>query len=66
MVDQPADETTRRLLHRTIDGVRGDMEALRFNTAIAKLIELNNHLTVVGRARDARRRRADGADAGAR
>ena len=23
----PADETTRRLLHRTIDGVRGDMEA---------------------------------------
>ena len=40
--------TTRRLLHRTIDGVRADMEGLRFNTAIAKLIELNNHLTGVG------------------
>ena len=48
VVDQPADETTRRLLHRTIDGVRSDMEGLRFNTAIAKLIELNNHLTSSG------------------
>jgi leucyl-tRNA synthetase len=28
--------------------VRDDMEALRFNTAIAKLIELNNHLTKLG------------------
>jgi leucyl-tRNA synthetase len=35
----------RRLLHRTIDGVRSDMEGLRFNTAIAKLIELNNAIT---------------------
>jgi leucyl-tRNA synthetase len=35
----------RRLLHRTIEGVRSDMEALRFNTAIAKLIELNNAVT---------------------
>jgi leucyl-tRNA synthetase len=41
------DEETRKLLHRTIDGVRVDMEALRFNTAIAKLIELNNRLTQV-------------------
>ena len=40
-----ADEETRRLLHRTIDGVRTDMDELRFNTAIAKLIELNNRLT---------------------
>ena len=40
-----ADEDTRRLLHLTIDGVATDMAALRFNTAIAKLIELNNHLT---------------------
>src|SRR5437868_14047068 len=45
VVDEPADEQTRRLLHRTIDGVRADMEGLRFNTAIAKLIELNNHLS---------------------
>jgi leucyl-tRNA synthetase len=42
------DDQTERLLHRTIDGVRNDMEAMRFNTAIAKLIELNNHLTKLG------------------
>jgi leucyl-tRNA synthetase len=35
----------RRVLHRSIAGVRADMEAMRFNTAIAKLIELNNALT---------------------
>jgi leucyl-tRNA synthetase len=47
--DLPAfDDTTDRLLHRTIDGVRADMDAMRFNTAIAKLIELNNHLTKLG------------------
>ena len=39
-----ADAQLRKLLHRTIDGVRIDMEALGFNTAIAKLIELNNAL----------------------
>ena len=43
--DEPADDDLRRLLHRTIDGVRSDMEGLRFNTAIAKLTELNNELT---------------------
>jgi leucyl-tRNA synthetase len=43
--DDPADDETRRLLHRTIDTVRTEMDALRFNTAIAKLIELNNHVT---------------------
>ena len=36
-----------RLLHRTIDGVRSDMDGLRFNTAIAKLIELTNRATAV-------------------
>jgi leucyl-tRNA synthetase len=45
VVDEAADEETRRLLHRTIDVVGTEMAALRFNTAIAKLIELNNHLT---------------------
>jgi leucyl-tRNA synthetase len=45
VVEDSADEATRRLLARTIDGVRDDMADLRFNTAIAKLIELNNHLT---------------------
>ncbi|MBI5088301.1 MAG: class I tRNA ligase family protein, partial [Actinobacteria bacterium] len=44
----PDDDATERLVHRTIDGVRTDMEAMRFNTAIAKLIELNNHLTKIG------------------
>ena len=36
----------RRALHRCIQGVQQDMENLRFNTAISKLIELNNALTV--------------------
>ena len=45
VTDQPADEQTRRLLHKVIDGARTDMEGLRFNTAIAKLIELTNGLT---------------------
>ena len=47
VADVPADEETRRLLHRTIDAVRADMAALSFNTAIARLFELNNHLTTV-------------------
>ncbi len=47
VVDTPADEETRRLLHRVIDAVRRDMETLRFNTAIAKMIELNNRLTQI-------------------
>ncbi|MGA0863862.1 MAG: leucine--tRNA ligase [Ilumatobacteraceae bacterium] len=55
MVDEDSGEITvsddaaplelSRHLHRTIAGVGADMEALRFNTAIAKLIELNNALT---------------------
>src|SRR5258708_9279342 len=44
VVDAAADDETGRLLHRTIAAVRSDMDGLRFNTAIAKLIELNNHL----------------------
>ncbi|HYH33462.1 MAG TPA: class I tRNA ligase family protein, partial [Pseudonocardia sp.] len=39
------DEETLRVLHRTIAGVHGDVAALHYNTAAAKLIELNNHLT---------------------
>jgi leucyl-tRNA synthetase len=34
-----------KLLHRTIDFVRSEMDELHFNTAIAKLIELNNAVT---------------------
>jgi leucyl-tRNA synthetase len=45
VVDTPADDATRRLLHRTIDGVRSDLDNIRMNTAIAKLIELTNGIT---------------------
>jgi leucyl-tRNA synthetase len=45
VADGPADDETRRILHRTIDAVRADMGEMRFNTAIARMIELNNHLT---------------------
>ena len=43
--DDAPDDETLRVLHRTVDAVRDDMEKLRFNTAIAKVTELNNHLT---------------------
>jgi leucyl-tRNA synthetase len=45
VTDEPLPLEVRRLLHRVIDGVRVDMDELRFNTAIAKLIELTNALT---------------------
>ncbi|HWB37579.1 MAG TPA: leucine--tRNA ligase, partial [Rugosimonospora sp.] len=45
--DAELDTETRRLLHRTIAGVRTDIEEMRFNTAIAKLIELTNRVTAV-------------------
>ncbi len=48
VVDTPADDETRRVLHRTIAAVRDDMSSMSFNTAIARLFELNNHLTSVG------------------
>ena len=44
---EPADDETRRLLHRTIAAVSADMDTLSFNTAIARLFELNNRLTQV-------------------
>ena len=36
----------QRELHKAIHGVGNDLEHLRFNTAISKLIELNNALTI--------------------
>jgi leucyl-tRNA synthetase len=48
VVDDPPDDETRRLLHRTIDRVRHDMQNLANNTAIARLIELNNHVVKLG------------------
>ncbi|MER5580733.1 leucine--tRNA ligase [Streptomyces asoensis] len=50
VVDTEPDEDTLRALHKAIDGVRQDLEGLRFNTAIAKITELNNHLTKAGGA----------------
>ncbi|WP_339129302.1 leucine--tRNA ligase [Streptomyces sp. f51] len=48
VVSAEPDEDTLRALHKAIDGVRQDLEGMRFNTAIAKVTELNNHLTKVG------------------
>jgi leucyl-tRNA synthetase len=42
--DATLDPLTRRMAHRTIDAVRADMTTLSFNTAIARLFELNNRL----------------------
>ncbi|MFE8937237.1 leucine--tRNA ligase [Streptomyces sp. NPDC007872] len=50
VVDTAPDEDTLRALHKAIDGVTQDMAAMRFNTAIAKITELNNHLTKSGGA----------------
>jgi len=43
--DERADDETRRALHRAIAAVRDGMESLRFNVSIARITELNNHLT---------------------
>ena len=45
VVDDAAPEELIRHLNRTIVGVEDDFAHLRFNTAIAKLIEFNNALT---------------------
>ena len=45
VTDEQAPEELMRHLHRTIVGVDADLQHLRFNTAIAKLIEFNNALT---------------------
>ena len=43
--DGGLDDETQRVLHRTIAAVRDGMERLRFNVPVAKISELNNHLT---------------------
>ncbi len=45
VTEDPLDDDTQRLLHRTIAGTAEDYAALRNNTAAAKLIEYTNHLT---------------------
>jgi leucyl-tRNA synthetase len=52
VLDAPADDGLRRLLHKTIRKVTSDMENLRFNTAIAGLIELNNAMKGEGIPRE--------------
>jgi leucyl-tRNA synthetase len=46
----PLDEDTARLLHRTIQAVRGHYAALRYNIAIARLQELNSRAARVAAA----------------
>ncbi|MFE5585305.1 leucine--tRNA ligase [Kitasatospora sp. NPDC056531] len=48
VTEEQPDEATLRALHKAIDGIRGDMAGLRFNTAVAKAIELNNFLVKRG------------------
>jgi len=47
--EEGPDEELARTVHKTIDSVRRDMETLGFNTAIARLQELNNTLTALDR-----------------
>lgn len=49
VADAAPAEATLRELHKAIAGVREDYEQLRMNTAVAKLITLNNHLTGLDR-----------------
>jgi leucyl-tRNA synthetase len=45
VTEEPATPETLRLLHRTVAAARSGIEALRFNTAIARITELTGHLT---------------------
>jgi leucyl-tRNA synthetase len=43
--DEIPDGSTLRALHQAIHAVRAGMEGMRFNVSIARITELNNHLT---------------------
>ncbi len=45
VTEAKVDDDLRRLLHRTIEAVAADMTNLEFNTALARLFELNNELS---------------------
>jgi leucyl-tRNA synthetase len=45
VIDEPMDAATERAVHKAIDAVATDYAGLSFNTAIARLTELNNALT---------------------
>ncbi|MDR1634852.1 MAG: leucine--tRNA ligase [Bifidobacteriaceae bacterium] len=43
--DAEPDQATLKVMHRVVAEVRQEMDSMRFNTAIARMIVLNNHLT---------------------
>ncbi|MEX2316850.1 MAG: leucine--tRNA ligase [Pirellulales bacterium] len=45
VVDRPPTDDENRMLHRTIEAVTGDIDKLKFNTAIARMIEFTNYFT---------------------
>jgi leucyl-tRNA synthetase len=45
VVDRSATDEENRVLHKTIEAVTGDVDKLKFNTAIARMIEFVNHFT---------------------
>jgi leucyl-tRNA synthetase len=47
VTSETPDEVTLKAVHKAIAGVSEDYTTLRLNTAVAKLIELNNHVTKV-------------------
>ncbi|HVE96370.1 MAG TPA: leucine--tRNA ligase [Pseudonocardiaceae bacterium] len=47
VTSETPDEPTLKAVHKAIAGVGEDYATLRLNTAVAKLIELNNHVTKV-------------------
>jgi leucyl-tRNA synthetase len=49
VTDEPADLETKKLVARTIADVTEEFEHLRMNTAAARMIVLNNHLTSIDR-----------------
>ena len=52
VADRAAPLALKRKLHQTIEKVTGDIEAMRFNTAIAALMELTNAANKAGLTRE--------------
>jgi leucyl-tRNA synthetase len=45
VTDEAPDDATLREIHRAISATTEDMEGMRFNTAVAEITKLTNHLT---------------------
>ncbi|MBL7058205.1 leucine--tRNA ligase [Patescibacteria group bacterium] len=52
LADRGEDDNFNRLLHKTIKGVKVDMENLKYNTAISKLMVMVNEMVKAGCTRD--------------